>query len=124
MNKHAPLPAASARLILDVTYLLNGVPLAVLLERLESMCRHGVGDGWLTGDTPAEVETYDINVAAYVAPPDDESDEADAISDHLQQRIEDGDIAASDVATRMVRYGLMPPDAFVREMRERMGVDA
>ncbi|KDC16451.1 hypothetical protein L542_5195 [Bordetella bronchiseptica F-1] len=45
------------------------------------------------------------------------------IADFLRQRIEDGNLYAEDVPARLARYGLMPPEAFVSEMRERMGLD-
>jgi hypothetical protein len=37
----------------------------------------------------------------------------------LSQRIADGEIAGEDIASRMARYGLMDPQAFLAEMRER-----
>ncbi|ABM41631.1 hypothetical protein QYG06_10095 [Xanthomonas euvesicatoria] len=45
------------------------------------------------------------------------------IADFLRQRIEDGNLCAEDVPARLARYGLMPPETFVSEMRERMGLD-
>ena len=44
------------------------------------------------------------------------------IADYLQQRIENGDLSAEDISTRLARYGLMDPQDFVDEMLERMGV--
>ncbi|MBO9356021.1 hypothetical protein GG851_18695 [Bordetella petrii] len=45
------------------------------------------------------------------------------IADCLRQRIEDGNLNAEDIPLRLARYGLMAPEAFVAEMRERMGMD-
>lgn len=44
------------------------------------------------------------------------------IADFLRQRIEDGNLNAEDIAVRLARYGLMDPEAFADEMRERMGM--
>ncbi|WZB70153.1 hypothetical protein WJ968_31445 [Achromobacter xylosoxidans] len=41
----------------------------------------------------------------------------------MQQRIEDGNLSAEDIPLRLARYGLMAPEAFADEMRERMGMD-
>ncbi|MUI72518.1 hypothetical protein GNQ44_33390 [Pseudomonas aeruginosa] len=44
------------------------------------------------------------------------------IASFMRQRIEDGNLGAEDIPVRLARYGLMVPEAFVSEMRERMGV--
>ena len=38
----------------------------------------------------------------------------------LRTRIEDGDLSVEDIPSRLTRYGMMDPDEFVSEMRERM----
>jgi hypothetical protein len=43
---------------LKVRYIPNGVPVETLKSNLESLVSIGVGDGLLTGETPAEVEVY------------------------------------------------------------------
>src|SRR3546814_8998772 len=48
----------NARLTLDVTYLLNGEAVPELLARLERMCELAIGEGLLTGETAAEVDTW------------------------------------------------------------------
>ena len=45
------------------------------------------------------------------------------IADFLRQRIEDGNLNAEDIPLRLARYGLMDPEAFAAEMRERMDMD-
>ncbi len=45
------------------------------------------------------------------------------IAAFMRQRIEDGNLDAEDIPVRLARYGLMAPEAFIAEMRERMGVD-
>ena len=56
------LESASVRLTLDVSYTLNGESLDDMVERLRRMCERAIGEGMLTGDTPAEVESYSIEV--------------------------------------------------------------
>jgi len=51
----------NARLTLDVTYLLNGEAAPELLARLERMCELAIGEGLLTGETAAEVDTWSID---------------------------------------------------------------
>lgn len=64
------------------------------------------------------------NVAACFAcaEPDNALTE-DELTAYFQQRIEDGDLNAEDMAQRLARYGLMDPQQFKAEMAERMGGD-
>ncbi len=43
---------------LDVTYIPNGVSKEELIKNLASLVSIGMGNGLLTGDSPAEVETH------------------------------------------------------------------
>ncbi|HDR8947395.1 TPA: hypothetical protein QDA71_004427 [Burkholderia vietnamiensis] len=61
------------------------------------------------------MDEYTIDVSVPPAP----LSEAE-IADFMRLRIEDGNLAAEDIPTRLARYGLMAPDDFVSEMRERM----
>ena len=112
----------NARLTLDVTYLLNGEAAPELLARLERMCELAIGEGLLTGETAAEVDTWSIDVSEVTSSADREALEAE-IAAFMQQRIEDGNLGAEDIPLRLARYGLMAPEAFADEMRERMGKD-
>ncbi len=112
----------NARLTLDVTYLLNGEAASELLARLERMCELAIGEGLLSGDTAAEVDTWSIDVSEVPSAADHETLEAE-IAAFMQQRIEDGNLSAEDIPVRLARYGLMAPEAFADEMRERMGMD-
>ncbi|MDX9718921.1 MAG: hypothetical protein RBT67_16260, partial [Thauera sp.] len=112
----------NARLTLDVTYLLNGEAAPELLARLERMCERAIGEGLLTGDTAAQVDTWSIDVSEVPSAADRETLEAE-IAAFMQQRIEDGNLGAEDIPVRLARYGLMAPEAFADEMRERMGMD-
>ncbi|MBD3697611.1 hypothetical protein IE981_14780 [Klebsiella pneumoniae] len=56
-NTQATSEIVNARLTLDVTFLLNGEPAPEMLERLRSLCERAIGEGMLTGETAAEVDT-------------------------------------------------------------------
>ena len=43
--------------MLDVTYLLNEEPALKMLERLGSLCERAIGNGMLTGESAAEVQS-------------------------------------------------------------------
>ncbi|WP_257984094.1 hypothetical protein [Ralstonia mannitolilytica] len=105
----------SVRLTLNVAYLLNGEPAQDMITRLQRMCEHAIGHGMLTGDSAAEVDEYTIHVSVPPAPLPE-----DAIAGFMRQRIEDGNLDAEDIPTRLARYGLMAPDDFIAEMRERL----
>ncbi|MCF5091302.1 hypothetical protein GIW57_14130 [Stenotrophomonas sp. PA-6-5C] len=112
----------NARLTLDVTYLLNGEAAPELLARLERMCELAIGEGLLTGETAAEVDTWSIDVSEVPSAANRDALEAE-IAAFMQQRIEDGNLGAKDIPVRLARYGLMAPEAFADEMRERMCMD-
>ena len=44
------------------------------------------------------------------------------IAAFMQQRIGDGNLCAEDIPLRLASYGLMAPEDFIDEMRERMGM--
>jgi hypothetical protein len=50
------------RLTLDVTYNSNGEPLDRLKAYLWDIARNAAGDGEMTGESAAEVETWRANV--------------------------------------------------------------
>jgi len=50
------------RLIFNVTFEPNGVSNAELIGNMEQMVRHAMGEGLLTGETEAEIETYDFDI--------------------------------------------------------------
>jgi hypothetical protein len=50
------------RLTLDVTYSLNGENAQDMVWRLERMCERAIGEGMLTGETAAEVDTVSMDV--------------------------------------------------------------
>lgn len=105
----------SLRLFLDVAYDLNGTTPADMAAALEKMCHSAVGNGLLTGSTPAEVSQWSVKVVTVPEPLAEE-----ALAAYMKQRIEDGDLSLEDVPVRLARYGLMDPHEFTDEMRERM----
>ncbi|URW83086.1 hypothetical protein NBV64_01620 [Alcaligenes sp. DN25] len=123
MNTHtqAMPETVKVRLTLDVAYLLNGEAAPELLARLQRMCECAIGEGLLTGDTAAEVETWSIDVSKVPSAADRETLEAEIVT-FMQQRIDDGNLGAEDIPVRLARYGMMAPEAFADEMRERMGM--
>lgn len=114
-NTQPTTDTVRVRLTLDVAYLLNGESSAEMIARLQQMCEHAIGNGMLTGYTAAEVETYSIEVSI---PPHPLSE--GEIAGYMRQRIGDGYLLAEEIPMRLARYGLMEPDDFVSEMRERM----
>ncbi|AJF08248.1 hypothetical protein [Geoalkalibacter subterraneus] len=55
-------PAGQVRLTLDVLYDLQGEDIEYLRQRLQDAIFTEIGNGALTGDSPAEVESYEISV--------------------------------------------------------------
>lgn len=105
------------RLVVDVTYHLNGHTPDELLNHLHNMVQDFADGGGLTGATDCLVEDYSIE--ADVQEPTLCEDE---IAELLANRIESGDIALEDLPKRLARYGLMQPQQFDAEMRERLGM--
>lgn len=103
------------RLTLDVSYTPNGESIDELVRRLERVVARSVGEGMLTGDTAAEVETWTAKVVE-TEPPIDE----DELAAFMSRRIEDGEWRLEDISVRLARYGQMESTAFIAEMRERM----
>lgn len=54
----------SLRIVLDVTYDAEGVPVAALQDMARDMIYSGISRGGLTGTTEATVDVYDITIAA------------------------------------------------------------
>ncbi|WP_458729655.1 hypothetical protein [Pseudomonas brenneri] len=119
-NAQAAPDVVQVRLTLDVTYVLNGEDSDDILIRLNKRCERAIGDGLLTGETDAEVDAWSIDVSHPRSEGENEALETE-IASFMRQRIEDGNLDAEDIAVRLARYGLMGPEAFLAEMRERMG---
>lgn len=51
------------RLVLDVNYNPNGMSAEALKALLLELAQRSIGNGMLTGDSPAEVETHEVTVS-------------------------------------------------------------
>lgn len=103
------------RLTVDVTYSLNGENATEINSLLRRQCERAIGNGLLTGESDAEVESHSVEVT--IAP---EALSEDELASFMLQSIENSDIHLEDIPNRLARYGLMDPMKFVDEMRERM----
>lgn len=78
-----------------------------------------VADGLLAGPAGEHLpETWQArvsDVSAEISAPSE-----GVIGAWLSSQIEDGHMSLEDIPQRMERYGLMPPQDFLAEMRERM----
>jgi hypothetical protein len=59
---------ANVRLTLDVTYALNGMTTEELVGRLHKQLERAIGEGLLTGETPAEVDQYMLDTITLPCP--------------------------------------------------------
>lgn len=106
------------RLVLDVTYDLNGVDAEAMRGRLQQMVERAIGDGMLTGSTDTTVDEYSMDARLVPEPL-----EEDELGDFMRQRINNGEWDLEvDIPVRLVRFGLMDPLAFTAEMCERMNM--
>lgn len=105
---------ASIELYLRVDYKLNGESPECMKENLERVVNRAIGDGLLTGNSAAEVESFKDGVEILSNLTEDE------LTDFMYDRIENGQLEMEDIPRRLARYGLMTPAAFVSEMDERM----
>lgn len=103
------------RLTFDIEYAPNGESIEDLTERLRRTAERAINEGLLTGDSPATVEQYAMDVVETQEPPTE-----DETADFMLQRIENGQLGVEDIPLRLARYGLMESHQFVAEMRERM----
>lgn len=106
---------ATLRLTLDITYDLNGETLNMMEWYLEKMVKHAMSEGLITGNSDAEVVAHEMTIDEVPWALDE-----DVIAAAIADRLENGTFALEDVPSRLARYGLMNPVAFVNEMRERM----
>lgn len=105
----------AVRLTIDVVYSVNGEDPTEMTDNLRRNCERAIGEGMLTGETDAEVEEYSMDAVIQPEPLSE-----DELADFMLQRIENCDLSLEDIQVRLARYGLMEPNAFIAEMRERM----
>lgn len=103
------------RLTLDVTYSLHGEKVADVMATLRNRCELAIGDGMLTGDACAVVDEHVMAVGLLPSALSE-----DEVAAFMLQRIENGCLALEDIPARLARFGLMDPQSFTAEMRERM----
>ncbi|MCE2984908.1 MAG: hypothetical protein ACK4VS_06335 [Burkholderiales bacterium] len=103
------------RLTLDVRYSLNGDSSSYVVDRLLQMIQRAIGEGLLNSESQAEVQVYSMNA---VTQPESLSE--DELVSFMMQRIENGSLPLEDIPLCLARYGLMEPNAFNAEMRERI----
>ena len=121
-DTHTLPESVNVRLTLDMTYVLNGEDRDNVLIRLHKRCERAIEDGLFTGGKDAKVDTWWIDIDTPPSKAESAALEVE-IASYMRQRIEDGNLDAEDLPARLARYGLMAPEAFVYEMRERMGTD-
>jgi len=51
------------RLTIDLVYDINGTPISRLKDMLECIASEAAGHGQFTGESPAEVETWEADVS-------------------------------------------------------------
>jgi hypothetical protein len=108
------MKTTKAILTIEMELALNGESEKATLQRLMDAGMHLFSKGFITGDGPAEVERHEIK-AAIVEPVDE-----DKIADFVLGQIESGALPLEDIPNRLVRHGLMNPQDFIAEMKERM----
>ncbi len=114
LSPSRPTETARFRLVLDVTYDLNGETAEAMQRNLHRLVTHAFGEGLLTGSSDAEVDSYTVNVKQQPEVSEDE------IADWFAEQLADGYIRPSDVAVKFVRYGMMEPADFAAEMLGRI----
>ena len=98
----------------------NGEDPDFIGQRMNSAFAHAVGNGALTSDTEAEVDTHSANV--HVLTPQAASLDEDQITKWISQQIEDGHMALENLPLMMARYALADPAQMREEFAERMGL--
>lgn len=106
------------RLTLDIEYKLKGLSPVQMRNILNHVIQTAVGNGLLTSDTNAEVETWSSDVCIVPKAPSEED-----MVDYFNQRVADGNMDIKDLVMKAVRSGMQEMPSFVDEMRERMNFE-
>lgn len=101
------------RVTLDIVLRMDDRGPQEIKSLLTEICEKGFSEG--SQALYLDVKTRSLNVDVLPAPLSEEE-----VAAFMQRRIENGDLLAEDVATRLARYGLMERSAFITEMAERM----
>lgn len=108
------------RLVLEVSYEANGVPVDVLADMLEQMVTRNIGDGGLTGSLDAVVEEW--KVTATTVSPEAQALDEDLVADWIASQVESGNVSPEDIPQLMARYALEDSAQMREELAERMGL--
>ena len=106
---------ARLRIVIDADIALFGTTVNALTENLQQQIDNLVRNGAITGSSEAELNAWGTQITVRPEPLSEK-----VLADFMQQRIENGDLHPEDLSVRLARFGLMDPDAFIVEMRERM----
>ena len=109
------------RVLIDVRYTGNGVEGHDIAEMVNRLIERAIGNGALTGDSPAEVEEHSVTVNL-ISPEADAVDEK-VVGDWLQARVDSGNLNPEEMIDMMARYALADPYALRNEFAERMEQD-
>jgi hypothetical protein len=114
---------AQVRLVINVVYdESGGLNAQELADGLQRNVESAIGNGLLTGDTAATVETWGTNChgAVTVCNEVERGEEEDRITAWLTGRIESSDLSLEDIPRLMARYALAEPAEMRLELNERM----
>lgn len=103
------------RITIDVEFKLNGFDLENLRSDLDARVERAVGNGLLAGDTAVEVDSWSSLVV-----PVSEAPSEDEMVSFFENLVNDGNMSATELVTKVVRCGLQETPDFIEEMRERM----
>lgn len=103
------------RVSLEMDVDLRGTDRDHLVAHLERLADELVKKGRATEWMQATVEDHSVHARVLPEPLDEST-----LAGFMARRIENGDVDLEDLPSRLARYGLMEPSAFIDEMQERM----
>lgn len=107
-------PWQTIRLTIDVEYAGKDEESNAMRAHLAGICERALCDHLSDGQTKV-LKRFAIKTTL---PPQPLS--ANEVADFMRKRIEDSALHLDDIPDALARYGLMQPDNFIEEMRERM----
>lgn len=105
----------TVKVVIEATYHPSGLNIDAMVSDLTARIGAAVGGGLLTGDSSVIVDRWDVK--AKIVPDQITEDE---LTTFMANRIDEQDLLPEDIPRRLARYGLMEPETFINEMRERM----
>lgn len=112
---------AHLRFTLDVVLDANGEDHDYLGQRMNSAFAQAIGNGALTGDTGAEVDSQDAMTTLLTASA--AGLDEDQVANWIGDQLESGGMLLEDVPKLMARYALTDSAQMRDEFVERMGLD-